>query len=276
MTVLYGAAAGFAAACALHAAVRLRRDRSVMRAMPVLSMLAAAAALALTAANPALAQVQPAGPAIAWAGSTLGLLATWIFLGVLATVTGDTDRHRTLLAIPVLGAASAGLLQMALRAPAGTGNRPRFLPSRPAGSSDLLLSGSMRIATLGWQCSRRIRVRHISAGMRAVSSAAAVQLVLVLPRSAAIIGRSSGTPLAEPEMVAIASAQAVAAIQLIGGATVSAWFPVLVRLVGRDFCGGPTGGCIGCGPLCARPCRRSSCRRRRECGSASVTACTGG
>ena len=231
MTVLYGAAASFAAACALQAAVRLRQDRSVMRVMPVLSLLAAAAALALTAATPALAQAQPAGPAVAWTGSTLGLLATWLFLGVLATVTGHTDRHRTLLAIPVLGAASAGLLQIAFRAPPGTGP-PSALPALAAqlALQTYYCPALCRIAALGWQCSRRIRVRHISAGMRAVSSAAAVQLVLVLARSAAIIGRSSGTPLAEPEMVAIASAQAVAAIQLIGGATVSVWFPVLVRL----------------------------------------------
>ena len=92
--------------------------------MPVLCMLAAAAALTLTAANPALLQMRPAQPAIAWAASTLGLLATWTFLTVLAAVTGDTDSHPALLAIPVLGAASAGFLQVALQAVPGAEAQP--------------------------------------------------------------------------------------------------------------------------------------------------------
>ena len=199
--------------------------------MPVLCMLAAAAALILTAANPALLQARPAQPAIAWATSTLGLLATWIFLTVLAAVTGDTDSHPALLAIPVLGAASAGFLQLALRAVPGAGTRPGL----PFLAGELVLltyycPALWRIATLAWRCSRRTNVRHIDMGMRAISSAAAADLALILIRTAVIIERSSGIPVAEPEIAAIAAAQAVVAIQVIGGATVSVWFPGLAML----------------------------------------------
>ena len=45
-----------------------------------------------------------------------------------------------------------------------------------------------------------------------------------------IIERSSGIPVAEPEIAAVAAAQAVVAIQVIGGATVSVWFPGLAML----------------------------------------------
>ena len=58
----------------------------------------------------------------------------------------------------------------------------------------------------------------------------AADLALILLRTAATIERSSGTPVAEPEITAIAVAQAVVAIQVIGGATVSIWFPGLAML----------------------------------------------
>ncbi len=231
MTYLYGAAGAIAVFYVIYAAVRMQRDRTLTRAMPVLCMLAAAAALALTAASPALLQVRPAQPAIAWATSALGLLATWCFLAVLATVTGDTGSHPALLAIPVLGAASAGLLQVALRAVPGAGTRPGL----PFLAGELVLltyycPALWRIATLAWRCSRRTHVRHIDMGMRAISFAAAADLALILLRTAATIERSSGTPVAEPEITAIAVAQAVVAIQVIGGATVSIWFPGLAML----------------------------------------------
>ena len=185
----------------------------------------------LTAANPALLQARPAQPAIAWATSTLGLLATWIFLAVLAAVTGDTDSHPALLAIPVLGAAWAGFLQLALRAVPGAGTRSGL----PLLAGELVLltyycPALWRIATLAWRCSRRTNVRHIDMGMRAISSAAAADLALILIRTAVIIERSSGIPVAEPEIAAVAAAQAVVAIQVIGGATVSVWFPGLAML----------------------------------------------
>ncbi len=231
VTDLYGTAAGIAILCAVHAAVRLWRDRSLTQAMPVLCMLAAGAALALTAANPVSLQVPPTAPSIAWASSTLGLLATWMFLGVMDAVTSDTGTHPGILAIPVLGAASAGLLQMALRAVPGAGTRPDL--SFLVGQLVLLTyycPGLWRIATLAWQCSRRIKTGHLHVGMRAVSYAAAAELVLILLRSATIIERSSGVPVARPELAAIGAAEAVAVIQIIGGATISAWFPGLAKL----------------------------------------------
>ena len=231
MTDLYGVTAAIAILCATHAAVRLCRDRSLTRAMPVLCMLAAGAALAMIAADPALLQVRSAEPAAAWASGTLGLLATWIFLGTLVTVTGGGGIHLAYLVIPVLGAASAGLLQMTLRAlaSAGTGSGRPFL----VGELVLLVCycpALWRIARLGWRCSRRMKVRHIDIGMRVVSSAAVAALALILIRSAAIIGRSSGIPFPGPEVAAIGAVQAVVVIQVIGGATVSAWFPALAML----------------------------------------------
>ena len=71
---------------------------------------------------------------------------------------------------------------------------------------------------------------HLHVGMRAVSYAAAAELVLILLRSATIIERSSGVPVARPELAAIGAAEAVAVIQIIGGATISAWFPGLAKL----------------------------------------------
>ena len=203
--------------------------------MPVLCMLAAGAALAMIAANPALLQARPAEPAAAWASGTLGLLATWIFLGALAAVTGGGGIRLAYLVIPVLGAASAGLLQLTLRALAGAGTRS----GRPFLVGELVLlvcycPALWRIARLAWRCSRRMKVRHIDIGMRAVSSAAAAALALILIRSAAIIGRSSCIPVPEPE-VAISAVQAVVVIQVIGGATVSAWFPALAMLARQSL-----------------------------------------
>ena len=39
-----------------------------------------------------------------------GLLATWTFLGVLATVTGQTARPLALVAVPLAAAAAGGLI----------------------------------------------------------------------------------------------------------------------------------------------------------------------
>jgi hypothetical protein len=146
-------------------------------------------------------------------------------------VTSDTGTHPGILAIPVLGAALAGFLQMALRAVPGAGTRPDL--SFLVGQLVLLTyycPGLWRIATLAWQCSRRIKMRHLHIGMRAVSYAAAAELVLILLGSATIIERSSGVPVARPELAAIGAAEAVAVIQVIGGATISACFPGLAKL----------------------------------------------
>jgi Family of unknown function (DUF6545) len=200
-----------------------------MVAMSVLCMLALSAALMLTAATPALLQARPSPPAITWATCALGLLATWAFLGVLAAVIGDTDRPLTLMAIPVLGAVTAGLLQIALvRAAPGA----RSQSGLPAVAAQLVLlsyycPALCRIAALAWRCARRVPVRHIDIGMRAVASAAVAELALILARSAALVVAASGRPVAEPEIAAVAVAQGIAVILFIAGATVTAWFPVL-------------------------------------------------
>ena len=229
MTGLYGTAAVLALLSATHAASRLRRDRSLMVAASVLCMLALSAALMLTAATPALLQARPSHPAVAWAACALGLLATWAFLGVLAAVIGDTGGLLTFLAIPVLGAVSAGLLQLALaHAARGAGSLSGF----PAVAAQLVLLACYcpalcRIAALAWRCARRIPVRHIDFGMRAVASAAVAELFLILAWSAAVIVAASGRPVPEPEIAGVAVAQGIAIILFIAGATVTAWFPAL-------------------------------------------------
>ena len=143
-------------------------------------------------------------------------------------------RHRQPLRAPGdpgPGRRPAGLLQMALRTVPGAGTRSGL----PFLAGELILltyycPALWRIATLAWRCSRRTKVRHIDMGMRAISAAAAADLALILIRAAAIIKCSSGTPVAEPEIAAIAAAQAVVVILVIGSATVSAWFPGLAML----------------------------------------------
>jgi hypothetical protein len=235
MIVLYWTAAVLAFLTAAHSAIRLRRDRSVMVATSMTCMLALSASLALTAAVPALLQARPADPVAAWVACSLGLLAAWTFLAMLATVIGDTDRPLALMAIPVLGAVFTGLLQMALQHVGHTVAGARTSSALPAVVAQLALltyycPALGRIATLAWRCSRRIPVRHINLGMRAVAAAAVAELALILARSAAIIVASSGVPVAGPEIAGLALAQAVLVIQIIVGATVSAWFPAVASV----------------------------------------------
>ena len=156
-----------------------------------------------------LLQFRAAAWVIAWAGAVLGLLATWIFLSVLAAVTGDTERQPALLAMPVFGAASAGILQLALRNVPGA----RMEPGLPFLAGELVLltyycPALWRIAGLAWRCARRMEVRHIKAGMWVVSWAAAADFALVMLRLSAIVERASGIQIARPEITAMNAVQA--------------------------------------------------------------------
>ena len=234
LTALYGMAAAIAVLFAIHGAVHLRRDRASARVMPILCMITAAAALTLGAVDPASLQFRAAAWAIAWTGAVLGLLATWIFLSVLAAVTGDTERQPALLAMPVFGAASAGILQLALRKVPGA----RMEPGLPFLAGELVLltyycPALWRIAGLAWRCARRMKVRHIKVGMWVVSWAAAADFALVMLRLSAIVERASGIQIARPEITAMNAVQAVLVIHLIGGATTSAWVPASAVLFRR-------------------------------------------
>ena len=140
--------------------------------------------------------------------------------------------HPGTLAIPVLGAASAGLLQMALRAVPGAGTRPDL--SFLVGQLVLLTyycPGLWRIATLAWQCSRRIKTGHLHIGMEEDgllrrSCGASPDFAQVGHDHRAFVR----CPRCRPELAAISAAEAVAVIQIIGGATISAWFPGLAKL----------------------------------------------
>ena len=59
-----------------------------------LCMAAAAATMGIAAVWPELMWAGPAHPFIAWLLVSLGLLATWTFLGVLAAITGFCRRTR--------------------------------------------------------------------------------------------------------------------------------------------------------------------------------------
>jgi hypothetical protein len=232
MTGLYWTAAILALLAAAHAAIRLRRDRSLMVATPVVCMLALGAALILTAISPAVVQARPAPPAVSFTAAALGLFGVWAFLGMLAAVTGDTERLGTLMAIPVLGAVSAGLLQMALQhvMHSAVGTRP---PSGlPAVAGQLVLATYYfpalgRTAVLAWRCARRIPVRYIDVGMRAVAVAAIAELALIVARAAEIIADLSGTPAPGWEIAGVGAAQGIAIIAIIAGVTVTAWFPAV-------------------------------------------------
>ena len=158
-------------------------------------MLAAGAALTLTAANPASLQVPPTrlhrmGHSTLGSAGDLDFLAVW---------RGDL-RHRQLIrhsSDPCPGR------RLGRAPPSGAAGRARS--RNQAGLSFLagelvLLTyycpGLWRIATLAWRCSRRTRRGTSTCGMRAVSYAAAAELVLILLRSATIIERSSGIPVA--------------------------------------------------------------------------------
>ena len=232
MTDLYWAAAALALLAAAHAAARLRRDRSAVAAAPVLCMCALGAALVLTALTPALTGARPGAPAASFAAAALGLLGVWELTGMLSVVTGDAERPGTLMAVPVLGVVSAGALQIGLEHAAGSGAGVR-LPSGlsvAAGQLVLLtyyLPALVRTAVLAWRCARRIPVRYIDVGMRAVAVAAIAELALIAARAGEVIEAVRGVPAPGAEAVVVGAAQGVAVIAVITGVTATAWFPLV-------------------------------------------------
>lgn len=234
MTALYLAAAVLAILSGLRAALRLRRERSALVAASALSMLASGAALILAAVTPAFLGVSPSHPVITWVSAMLGLVATWAFLGMLMAVAGEAACPvPRLLTVPAAGTILAALVQAVLGqardAAPGTVS-PAGLPATAAG---LVLLGFCcpalaGIGVLAWRCSQRIPVRHVGLGMRAVATAAAAELVLILARSAEIIMAACGIRAWGPGLTVVDAAQGVAVIQVIAGATVPAWFPAII------------------------------------------------
>lgn len=235
MTGLYWIAAVLALTWAGYTGTRLRRGRSALVVTSSLCMASAAAAMGVAAAWPGLLGAEPAYPVIGWLMISLGLLATWMFLGVLAAASGQSARPLALVAVPLAAAAAAGLIQ-ALAPHAGVASpEARDAWSVPVLASQCLLAACYcpaegRIAVIAWRFAGRVRVRHIRWGMRAVASGAAVILVLVLARAVMISSYAAGEQAVRRAATPIAVAQGTAVVWIVAGTTASAWFPSLARL----------------------------------------------
>lgn len=232
MTGLYWTAAILALLAAAHAAVRLWRDRSLIVVTSFVCMLALGVALMLIAMTPALVEAHSGPPDVTFIAGALGLLGAWELLGMLAVVTGEPERPGRIMTIPVLGAVSAGLLELALEhmVRSAVGVHP---PSRlPVVAAQLVMATYCcpalgRSAVLAWRCARRIPVLYIDVGMRAVSVAAVAELAVTVARASEITAAMSGMPATGQETAGVYAAQGIALIVIIAGVTVTAWFPAV-------------------------------------------------
>ena len=234
MTGLYWTAAVLALVWAGYTAVRLRRDRSALVVASLLCLASAAATMGIAAVWPELMWAGPAHPFIAWLLVSLGLLATWTFLGVLAAVTGQTARPLALVTVPLAAAAAGWLILAGVPQGWAVGPAPDAW-GVPTLASQCLLGACCcpaegRITVIAWRFSRRVRVWHIRWGMRAVAAGAAAEFALILARAAMIGSYAGGEEAAGRAATAIAAAQAVAMISIVAGTTASAWYPPLSRL----------------------------------------------
>ena len=112
MAALYLAAAVLALACAGQAAARMRNDRPAVAAMSALYMLAVALSMALAAASPVLAEARPGDSMAGSLSASAGMLAAWVYVGVLAAVTEKNGRLARPIAVTVPGVAMAALVPM--------------------------------------------------------------------------------------------------------------------------------------------------------------------
>src|SRR5581483_6549409 len=159
MTGLYWTAAVLALVWAGYTAVRLRRDRSALVVTSSLCMASAAAAMGVAAAWPELLWAEPASPFIAWLLVSLGLLAAWTFLGMIAAVTGQTARPLALVAVPLAAAGAGGLIQAGVPHAWAVGPAPDEW-SVPALASQFFLGACYlpaegRISVIAWRFSCR-------------------------------------------------------------------------------------------------------------------------
>jgi hypothetical protein len=234
MTGLYWTAAVLALVWAGYTSVRLRRDRSALVVASLLCLASAAATMGIAAVWPELMWAGPAHPFIAWLLVSLGLLATWTFLGVLAAVTGQTARPLALVTVPLAAAAAGWLILAGVPQGWAVGPAPDAWGVSTLASQCLLgaccCPAEGRITVIAWRFSRRVRVWHIRWGMRAVAAGAAAEFALILARAAMIGSYAGGEEAAGRAATAIAAAQAVAMISIVAGTTASAWYPPLSRL----------------------------------------------
>jgi hypothetical protein len=89
------------------------------------------------------------------------------------------------------------------------------------------LPALVRTAALAWRCARRIPVRYIDVGMRAVAVAAIAELALIAARADEVVEAVRGVPAPGAEAAGVGAAQGVAVIAVIAGVTATAWFPLV-------------------------------------------------
>ena len=234
MTGLYWTAAVLALIWAGSTGMRLRRGRSALVVTSTLCTVSVAAAMGVAVAWPGLLGAEPAHPVIAWLMISLGLLAAWTFLGVLAAASGQAARPLALVAVPLTAAVVAGLALAPDALAAGPAAGDSW--SVPVLASQCFLAACYcpaegRIAVIAW----RVRVPHIRWGMRAVAAGAAAILVLVLARAVMISSYAAGVRAAGRAAPPIAAAQGAAVIAIVAGTTAPAWSPALARLGRRAW-----------------------------------------
>lgn len=234
VTVLYLVAAVLAVLSGLRAALRLHRGRSEVVAA-ALCMLTSGAALIVAAFGPSFLEAPPSPPLAVWAAPVLSLFAAWAFLGMQAQVAGAEVRPVMNFAIPTIGAGLAYLAEAALEGARDTPVGADLPPALPAAAASLVLISFHcpalgRITVLAWRCSRRIAVRYIDMGMRAVAMGVAAELALILARAAEVGAAACGASAYTPVVYMVGVAQGLAVIQVIAGATVPAWFPAVMSV----------------------------------------------
>jgi hypothetical protein len=235
MTWLSWLAGVTAAGCAVPALVRMRRDRSAVVLMAALAILGLAASMAVPAALPVPARLRPEGLAAAWLAACAGLAGIWLFRGVLAAAASRA-RPRAPLAVPALGTAASGicLALHSLQAPGpwsgaqAAGIELALCRLIPLACCCPAQAG---IALLSWRSAHRIKVRHMRAGMRAVTAGAAAALAAALTRAAAAGCHLRGET--GPPAGVAAGLQAGAVILLCAGATAPAWWAAAAPLAGQ-------------------------------------------
>ena len=89
------------------------------------------------------------------------------------------------------------------------------------------LPALVRTAALAWRCARRIPVRYIDVGMRAVAVAAVAELALIAARADEIVAAVRGVSSPGAEAAGVGAAQGVVVIAVITGVTATAWFPLV-------------------------------------------------
>jgi len=218
MTTIYWAAAVVALISAVAAAVEWVRDRSPVLAAWALSMATVSASLADMAAVPAV--MKDGSEAAASVCAAMGIVGTWAFAEVLATATSDERSVADLVTTPLLGGACALLLLLGLNWAHGIGHAELARLTAIAGELTVAayyVPGLGRIAVLAHQRARSIPARWTRMTMRMVCTAACAELVLLMVRSAVLVGQAWGLEAGEPAIPVITALQGLAMICGVSG-----------------------------------------------------------